>query len=103
MRRTFIAFAVAGLLAATAAQADTMAHCAAAWKAMTPADQAKTTYKAYSGMCLKTGYVVPPAPAASTSNSRMKTCAAQWNDMKAKKTTGNQTYQQFSAKCLKGS
>jgi hypothetical protein len=33
----------------------------------------------------------------------MKVCAAQWNDMKAKKTTGGQTYQQFSAKCLKGS
>jgi hypothetical protein len=81
-----------------------MAHCGAAWKGMSAADQGKTTYKAYSAMCLKTGYVVPPAaPAATTSNSRMKVCAAQWNDMKAKKTTGGQTYQQFSAKCLKGS
>jgi hypothetical protein len=102
MRRSLIAFAAAAMFASSAAHADTMAHCAAAWKGMSAADQGKTTYKAYSAMCLKTGYTVPPAPAASTSNSRMKTCAAQWNDMKAKKTTGNQTYQQFSAKCLKG-
>ena len=40
----------------TAAHADTMEHCAASWKAMTPADKAKTTYKDYSAMCLKADY-----------------------------------------------
>ena len=35
--------------------ADTMKACAVAWKAMSPADQGKTTYKAYSSDCLKAG------------------------------------------------
>ena len=32
-----------------------MAHCAAAWKGMSAADKAGTTYKAYSATCLKKG------------------------------------------------
>jgi hypothetical protein len=46
------------------AHADTMKNCAAAWKSMSPADQAKTTYKDYSAVCLNADYkamsAVPP-------------------------------------------
>lgn len=70
-----IAVAALASLLAIPAHADTMKNCAAAWKAMTPADQAKTTYKAYSTMCLKSGYTasstngsmtMTPAPAGAT-------------------------------------
>ena len=63
------------ILLTGAAHADTMKNCAAAWSAMTPADKAKTTYKAYSTMCLKSGYTAgtangsmtaTPAPAGAT-------------------------------------
>jgi hypothetical protein len=48
-------------LLATAAHADTMAHCAASWKAMSAADQARTTYDDYSSTCLKSDYKAMPA------------------------------------------
>jgi hypothetical protein len=50
--------AFAGLLA-TAAHADTMTHCAAAWKAKTPDAVAAGSYKAWSTKCLAKGYTVP--------------------------------------------
>jgi len=62
--------ALAGLLAAPA-HADTMKNCAAAWKAMTPAQKGATTYKAYSTLCLKNApatasSAAPAAPAGAT-------------------------------------
>ena len=56
--------AFAGLLA-TAAHADTMKNCAAAWKAMTPEAVAAKTYKAWSAICLKSGYKVSGPPMAT--------------------------------------
>jgi hypothetical protein len=44
--------------------ANTMKACAAAWKAMSPADQGKTTYKAYSADCMKAGGPKTAAAAA---------------------------------------
>ena len=54
--------AFAGLLV-TAAHADTMKNCAAAWKAKTPDAVAARSYKAWSAKCLNDDYnVVPGAP-----------------------------------------
>ena len=74
--RYLIAVTAAAMIA-TPAMADTMAHCGAAWKAMSAADQAKQgTYATYSKTCLAKGYTVPAtasgevtspvAPAGST-------------------------------------
>jgi hypothetical protein len=67
--RLMLATAIAGLLA-TAAHADTMKHCAAAWKAMMPEQQKATTYKAWSTTCLRKGYT------ANASGSMMAARAA---------------------------
>jgi hypothetical protein len=64
MRKLILATVAFGLLASPA-MADTMTHCAASWKSMSAADQGKTTYKAYSSMCLKSDYKVPAAATAS--------------------------------------
>jgi hypothetical protein len=56
--------AFAGLLT-TAAHADTMAHCAAAWKAKTPEATAAGSYKAWDKTCLTKGYTVPASAAAA--------------------------------------
>lgn len=61
--RFLIAAATTALLAVPT-HADTMAHCAGAWKTTTAADKAKTTYAAYSKMCLAKGYMVPASAAA---------------------------------------
>jgi hypothetical protein len=42
-------------LAAKSAGNDAMKSCAASWQAMSAADKAKTTYKAYSTECMKAG------------------------------------------------
>ena len=55
--------AFAGLLT-TAAHADTMAHCAAAWKAKTPEATAAGSYKAWDKTCLAKSFTV--AASAST-------------------------------------
>jgi hypothetical protein len=106
MRKIILTAAILGLLA-TPGAADTMKNCAAAWKAMPAADQAKTTYKAYSAMCLKSDYKVPatPAPMASmagptTPQQRMKDCATKWNAMSAAD-KAKTTYKAYSATCLK--
>jgi hypothetical protein len=58
MRFIIAAAGVAALLA-PAAHADTMKNCAAAWKAMTPAQQKVMTYKAWNSKCMAKGYTVP--------------------------------------------
>ena len=50
--------ALVGLFA-TPALGDTMAHCSAAWKTMTPAQQGLMTYKAWPAKCLAKDYMVP--------------------------------------------
>ena len=56
--------AVASLVLATAAHADTMKNCAAAWKAKTPDATAAGTYKAWSTKCLAKGYTVTASSSA---------------------------------------
>ncbi|HEY1615044.1 MAG TPA: DUF3761 domain-containing protein [Rhizomicrobium sp.] len=63
MRIAIAALAVAGLLAGQA-QADTMKNCSAAWAAMAPSAKAKTTYPAYSKICLAKTYTVAAQPPA---------------------------------------
>jgi hypothetical protein len=55
---TIVAFA--GLLA-TAAHADTIAHCTAAWNAMSPAQKAANTATVYASRCRKADYNAMPA------------------------------------------
>jgi hypothetical protein len=69
--------AFAGLLA-TAAHADTMAHCAAAWKANTPIATAAGSYQAWSKTCLAKGYTVPTE--AATMNLMPAGATAQCKD-----------------------
>lgn len=64
MRTLIIATVTFGLIS-SAASADTMKNCAAAWKSMAAADKAKTTYAAYSKMCLAKSYTVPGMSAAT--------------------------------------
>jgi hypothetical protein len=52
--------AFAGLLA-TAAHADTIAHCTAAWNAMAPAQKAANTATVYASRCRKADYNALPA------------------------------------------
>ena len=122
--RLIIAAAAAGLFALTATSAfaadkpaNAMTTCAASWKAMSAADQGKTTYKAYSTSCMKAGgpaaaaapaMAVKATPVAATSamkaaspQDRMKACAAKWNDMKKDGSAKGTTYKAFSSTCLK--
>ena len=67
--------AAACLLSATAVHADTMAHCAAAWKAKSADAVAAKTYKAWSTTCLKADYHVAPTsteapPAGATAKCK---------------------------------
>ena len=70
-----ISVAALASLLAIPAHADTMQHCAAAWKAMTPAQKGATTYKAYSTLCLRNGTTSAPiaAPASATAVCKDKT------------------------------
>jgi hypothetical protein len=79
MRLIFAAFTVTSLIVAPSilsiASADTMKDCAASWKAMSAADKAKTTYKAYSATCLKGGAAAPTKAAAPAPAMAMKSSA----------------------------
>jgi hypothetical protein len=93
-----------GLMASPAfatTSGDTMKACATSWKSMSTADQAKTTYKAYSSACLKNHGPSTPPPKPATPQGQMKACAAKWDAMKKAGTTGGQTYAQFSSTCMK--
>ncbi|HEX3652774.1 MAG TPA: DUF3761 domain-containing protein [Rhizomicrobium sp.] len=57
--------ALAGLLTSSAAHADTMKNCAAAWKAHTPGAVGAGSYKAWSTTCLKADYKVASAAMAT--------------------------------------
>lgn len=46
-------------LIAASASADTVFHCAAAWKAMTPAERGFMTEGQWSTKCLATGFKAP--------------------------------------------
>src|SRR3954452_21350822 len=61
-----IALAAFPGLFTTAAHADTMAHCAAAWKAKTPEATAAGSYKAWDKTCLVKAYTVPASTSATT-------------------------------------
>jgi hypothetical protein len=78
--------------------ADKMKACASAWNAMSTAAKKATTYQQYSADCLSRKTV---ATQSSTPQERMKTCASEWEKLKAAGRTGNETYQQYSAHCLK--
>jgi hypothetical protein len=52
--------AFAGLLT-TGAHADTIAHCTAAWNAMSPAQKAANTATVYASRCRKADYNAMPA------------------------------------------
>ena len=56
--RLILAAAIACLLT-SAAQADTKANCDAAWKGMTPAQQAVMAHDAWTAKCTAPGYTVP--------------------------------------------
>src|SRR6202000_2193418 len=68
MRSLIVAAIALSVLAAPAFAAksagnDAMKSCAASWQAMSAADKAKTTYKAYSTDCMKNGGPnAPPRP-----------------------------------------
>jgi hypothetical protein len=68
----YLLAAAALALLAIPARAATMTNCAAAWKSTAPADTAKTTYAAYSKICLARAYSVPTvaAPAAGATGQR---------------------------------
>ena len=63
--RLMLTAAIAGLLT-SAAHADTMKNCAAAWRAMSATDKAATTYKAWSTKCLHKDYTVGTATSGMT-------------------------------------
>ena len=70
MRSIFSAAILLAVLAVPAAAAtkqnDVMKACGASWTAMSAADKAKTTYKAYSTDCMKAGGPKTAAAAAPT-------------------------------------
>ena len=62
--RLILTAAAAAALLTSAAHADTMKNCAAAWKAKTPDATAAGTYKVWSTKCLAKGYTVTAAGSA---------------------------------------
>jgi Protein of unknown function (DUF3761) len=77
--------AFAGLLA-TAAHADTMKNCAAAWKAKTAEATAAGTYKAWSTTCLKKGYTVATTTGAMSAAPAGATAMCKDNTYSMSKT-----------------
>jgi Protein of unknown function (DUF3761) len=70
----YLSAAAAIALLAVPAHADTMARCGTAWKGMAAADKAKTTYAAYSKICLAKGYTVSAKPFAGASAGATGQC-----------------------------
>ena len=75
--RLILAAAACLVLGGSAAQADTAANCAAAWKGMTPAQQKVMTEAAWTAKCTAAGYTVPAnesqIPAGATALCKDKT------------------------------
>jgi hypothetical protein len=105
MRSLIVAAIALSVLAAPAFAAksagnDAMKSCAASWQAMSAADKAKTTYKAYSTDCMKNGgpktaaatpaAMTPAAAPAKPAPAMMtaKPAAASSNAMMAAKPAG---------------
>jgi hypothetical protein len=55
------------------------------------------------GKLLLLGLVICLASALPANAATMKECAAQWQKMKADKTTGGKTYKEFSKSCMSDS
>ncbi len=114
-------FAALGMAPARpAASGGRMQACTAQWKAQ---GLSRAEYRPFLVKCLKGGASTAPAPvkvavvrtteaprppkikSARHGNgvqaNRMKTCGAQWRQMKAAGTTGGQTWRQFVSGCLK--
>jgi hypothetical protein len=87
MRSIFSAALILAALAVPAAAAtkqnDVMKACGASWTAMSAADKAKTTYKAYSADCMKKGAAAPAASTAAAGPAMKATPAAAGPAMKA--------------------
>jgi hypothetical protein len=100
---SIIAVAALAVPALASSSTDAMKSCAASWDAMSAAAKSATTYKEYSTTCLKnqgTSRAMSEVP--TTQQEKMKACAAQWDTMKKTGMTMGQSYEQFSAGCLKG-
>ncbi|HEX3651619.1 MAG TPA: DUF3761 domain-containing protein [Rhizomicrobium sp.] len=76
--RVITVAALASVILTTAAHADTMTNCTAAWKAQTPVVTAAGSYQAWSKTCLAKGYTVPAE--AGTMNAIPEGATAQCND-----------------------
>jgi hypothetical protein len=70
MRQILVTVAI--LTLGTAAHADTMKNCAAAWKEMAPAQKGVMTYKAWDAKCLAKSYVVPANESAIPAGATAK-------------------------------
>ena len=104
----------AGMLGPAQAQA-TAKQCADRWNDMKAKDQTgDQTYRQFSTSCMagsgatpttsaETPKSTPTKPATSSlPPGSIKQCADRWNELKAKGQTGDQTYRDFSQKCLAG-
>ncbi|MBS9476586.1 hypothetical protein [Ancylobacter radicis] len=91
--------------------------CADRWNAMKAANQTgDTTYSAFYRSCMAgaaqaasppgtptASSPTPTGPAATAARPSIKQCADLWNEMKAKRETGDLTYRDFAQQCLAGS
>jgi len=117
-----LAALMAGVLALPSgahAQA-TAKQCADRWNDMKAKDQTGSqTYREFSTSCMAGIGATPttsaekpkttttttsekPATQSALPPGSIKQCADRWNDLKANNQTGDQTYREFSQKCLAG-
>ena len=111
------ALAVGALALPGGASAQSTAkQCADRWNDMKAKDQTgNQTYREFSTGCMAGTGATPttsaeqpkaaaekPATQSALPPGSIKQCADRWNDLKAKDQTGNQTYREFSQKCLAG-
>lgn len=99
---SIVAVAAFAMPALASSSTDAMKACATSWDAMSAAAKSATTYKEYSTNCLKNQSASRAMSGPMTQQDKMKDCAAKWDEMKKTGMTAGQTYQQFSAGCLKG-
>ncbi len=97
----------------------TAKQCADRWNDMKAKDQTgNQTYREFSTGCMAGTGATPttsaekpkatttaaekPATQSALPPGSIKQCADRWNELKAKDQTGDQTYREFSQKCLAG-